>query len=410
MNAQLKNKGNAEERQRGSVLVLVAVSLTMMLVMLAFAFDYGWIILTKSELQSAADSAALAGAAQLMDEDEMLGISNFDNDLIEARDSAEEYAQLNEAANVYLSLDRNDENVIDGGVVVGYIEDPFDIESPMQTESIETYNSVEVVAERSDTLNGPLGLFLGGITGVNELNLRVRSTATLDDRVVGFGIASNWPKRLGILPFSLHIDRWNEAFATAYESNSVLPMDPSGPVIGAMGIPLFLHWMAGPTVVTFPTVKMYPYKEDTPGNFGTIDIGSADNSASVLKDQIENGASSDDMALICGLKLTDEDEDGIFTKWFNGDTGMSATLKESIVKIYGQPRILPLHRQMIYNGNNAMFEVCQYVGVKVVSMKMTGAEANRYIEVQPYQCVVREAEINPMAPHSKFVFALSLTR
>lgn len=396
------------ESQRGGVLVLVAVSLSVMLIMLAFAVDYGRMTLTASELQSAADAAALAGAAQLVDEDCLYGSSNIDNDIVEARSAAEQYAGLNQAGDVNLLLDRNDGNLSNGGVVIGYIDNPLDPNSPFLTESISEYNSVRVVVKLTQDMNGPLGLLFGGATGKNAVEMSAQSTATLDDRVVGF--AGYQPsQRSELLPFSLDVAIWDAVFHLAYQPQSSSISDPIGPVIGSIGMNVLLHWLSAPSVVTVPTVKIYPYKADAPGNFGTIDIGSNDNSASVLCDQILYGPTGADMALV-GLGELTLNTDLIFTKWFNGDTGMSATLKSAIEQIYNQPRVLPLHRQVLYTGNNAQFEVCRYVGVKIVGMKMTGAEANRYIEVQPTQVVSRHAVINPSAPHSHFLYAMSLTR
>lgn len=409
MNPYLQLPQNKRGNQQGSVLVLAAVSLTMMLLMLAFALDYGRIILTKSELQSAADAAALAGAAQLIDEDIMYGSPDIDNDIVQVRDYAEEFAGLNTAAKINLLVDRNDANSADGGVVVGYIDNPTDRNSPFVSESVSEYNSVRVVAALNQDFNGPLGLLLGSVTGIDEKEMAVESTATLDDRIVGFAVHQP-NQHLNILPFSLNVNTWDAAFQTAYQSQPSRIPDPMGPVIASIGMNALLNWLSAPAVVSVPTVKIYPYKTESPGNFGTIDIGSNDNSTSVLCDQILYGPTAEDIALIGGLALTDEDGNGVFTKWFNGDTGMSAALKSSIEQIYQQPRILPLHLQVIYNGNNAEFEVCRYVGVKVVGMKMTGAEAQRYIEVAPAQMVSRQAVINPSAPHSRFVYALSLTR
>src|SRR5947209_5275792 len=46
---------------------LMAILLTFMIGMMAFAIDVGWMVMAQSELQNCADSAALAGAGQLMD-------------------------------------------------------------------------------------------------------------------------------------------------------------------------------------------------------------------------------------------------------------------------------------------------------------------------------------------------------
>ncbi len=51
--------------KKGSVLVLVALCMTFILGMLALSVDMGWILVTRNQLQNAADSAALAGGSQL---------------------------------------------------------------------------------------------------------------------------------------------------------------------------------------------------------------------------------------------------------------------------------------------------------------------------------------------------------
>src|SRR5580704_15054473 len=53
-------------KRRGGIALLAAILSTFMIGMVAFAVDTSWIVLTRSELQNAADSAALAGAGQLM--------------------------------------------------------------------------------------------------------------------------------------------------------------------------------------------------------------------------------------------------------------------------------------------------------------------------------------------------------
>ncbi len=188
------------ESQYGGVLVLVAVSITMFCVMLAFALDYGRVILTKSELQAAADSAALAGAAKLVDEGVAEGDDSQDDNIIAARDYAEDFALQNAAGNQFLALDRNDANEVNGGVVVGYIDDPLDLGDEMVTDDVSLYNSVEVQTSLSHTMNSPLGLFLGGITGVQELEMSAKATATLEDRVVGFTPSES--ENLMMLPFT----------------------------------------------------------------------------------------------------------------------------------------------------------------------------------------------------------------
>ena len=65
-----------ERRRRGAVAPLTAVLLIPILGMLAFAIDIGYITETNLELQNAADAAALAGAAKLLDRGTLKGVPN----------------------------------------------------------------------------------------------------------------------------------------------------------------------------------------------------------------------------------------------------------------------------------------------------------------------------------------------
>ncbi|HQH73940.1 MAG TPA: pilus assembly protein TadG-related protein, partial [bacterium] len=105
---------NHREKQKGNVLVMVAVCLTLFFCFLALSVDIGWIMLTKSELQAAADSAALAGAAQLTDEDVLKGTPNQSDDVASARDFSQTFSSINTAAKESIQLDRNDANTADG--------------------------------------------------------------------------------------------------------------------------------------------------------------------------------------------------------------------------------------------------------------------------------------------------------
>ena len=53
-------------RRRGAVTTLVAFLLVPFVGMVAFALDIAWLVQSRSDLQNAADAAALAGAEQLM--------------------------------------------------------------------------------------------------------------------------------------------------------------------------------------------------------------------------------------------------------------------------------------------------------------------------------------------------------
>lgn len=385
------------KRAAGSILPLVAVSMTLLLLMLAMAVDLGWVVLAKNQLQNAADAAALAGASQLVDEDFLFGFTDPTDDIEESRDYAETFAGYNTAARRYLLLDRNEANDPNGGIVVGYIEDPLDLNSQLQTQGVSEYNSVRVAAKLGETTNGPLQLFFGALTGVDTLEMGAAATASIDDRVVGFALKGN--ETLDMLPFTVSVDVWDEGF----------PGDPIGaslwPLMGLEFLKLLAchpssHWQNG-------ILNIYPTALGE-GNFGTIDIGPPNNSTSDLVRQIQDGVSQADLDAIGGFELTDEDADGVFSKWLNGDTGVSAGIKSALESIIGQPRILPLFRNYSGPGNNRMYEIVRFAGVKIVSVKLTGYD--KYINVEPYQITTRQALIHANAPGSNLVYGISLTR
>ena len=66
MNMILHRRTKRVER-RGSITVLGAVFLVVVIAFMAFSIDYGYIVVTESELQNAADAGALSGARALKD-------------------------------------------------------------------------------------------------------------------------------------------------------------------------------------------------------------------------------------------------------------------------------------------------------------------------------------------------------
>ena len=51
-----------------------------------------------------------------------------------------------------------------------------------------------------------------------------------------------------------------------------------------------------------------------------------------------------------------------------GDTGISASIKDELSAIRGRPRIIPVYREVAGNGNNAIYTVVKFVGVRIVNV------------------------------------------
>ncbi len=408
-------------RQKGSVLVLVAVSITLFFLMFAFALDYGWMILARSELQAAADSAALAGAAKLADEDIVMGQPDQLDDITSARDFAEQFAGVNSAANRFLLLDRNDNNEVDGGVVVGYIDDPLDLNSAFETSSVSQYNSVEVRTSLTHALNGPLALFLGGVTGSPELEMSAQATATVDDRIVGFMPSSG--DNLMMLPFAAYEDTW-------YQS-----IDGSGDVDNFRVV----NGVVSSGADGIPEITLYPYRDSMvipgiKGNVGTLFIcGRSSVSTTTVNNHILYGISLADVVAAGELKLT-ENGSGEFTRWTPGESWMSSTWHYSLRNIRGQSRVIPLFRGAVNSqtapitlGNDSSairggempevccgiyqhYEIVEFKAVTVVDSQWPSSDYNKRWTVQPAQVMTDAALVDSSMPHSGLVYSLSLTR
>ncbi len=65
MNRQRQCNTQATQHQRGAVAIIVALCLTLLIGMLGLVLDLGHVYVAKTELQNAADAAALSGAKEL---------------------------------------------------------------------------------------------------------------------------------------------------------------------------------------------------------------------------------------------------------------------------------------------------------------------------------------------------------
>lgn len=59
------NRSRSARHRRGAMMVLIAICLPLLIIMAAFAVDVAWMQLTRTELRTATDSAARAGAKEL---------------------------------------------------------------------------------------------------------------------------------------------------------------------------------------------------------------------------------------------------------------------------------------------------------------------------------------------------------
>ncbi|HOW69142.1 MAG TPA: TadG family pilus assembly protein [Phycisphaerae bacterium] len=348
--------------RRGTAVVLTAISMTVLVGFAALAVDMGILYNVKAELQRTADSAAMAAAWQLLDPERLMGLPDMSEEISAAIGEASAYATRNKVAGEAPSLRTAD-------VVVGYISNPNNLAEEITTGDPSTYNSVQVIVRRDSLQNGPIPLLFGRIFGLTSADVSAKATAVFKDGVIGFRTTGP-TDTVDMLPFALHIDSWNDMRHPAH-----------GPIVDN-----YSYDKATQTVTAgsdgISEFNLYPgagVDQLPPGNFGTVDLGAPTNATTAIARQIVYGLNETDLAYFGGeIKLG---ADG--TLLLNGDTGLSAGFSDELAAIVGKQRIIPIFSRVDGYGENAMFTIMGFGGIRILNVKLTGAMNKKQVIIQP---------------------------
>jgi hypothetical protein len=220
---------------------------------------------------------------------------------------------------------------------------------------------------RSAAINGSLKLFFGGALGHSTQDMAAKATATYKGggSIVGFKVAAGSSTNAKLLPFALDVNTWNAA------------------VNGNTGLPDLFSYNPITKLVTLGSdgireINLYPQKGIAPGNFGTVNIGTSNNSTATVIQQILNGIGSNDLAGYGGQLVLGNT--GTIT--LSGNPGISAAFKDSLTAIIGQPRVIPIFSPpVIGNGTNSNFSIVGFGGIIITQVKLTGLV--KQLTIQP---------------------------
>ena len=283
--------------------------------------------------------------------------------LADARSMAAQYAAANPVLSDPPCVDQNPSNLITGDVVIGHLADLFDANAQMILTNPLDFNAVQVRVQRTEMVNGEVKFFFAQVLGNTSAAAQATATAAFDRNIRGFRIPGDG-SNLGILPFALDDDTWNDLLAGLTDDDwywdNVNETISSGSD-GAL------------------EVNLFPQGMGSPGNRGTIDIGSNNNSTNDIARQILYGVSPADLAYHEGKLELDESGE----LFLNGDTGISAGVKDELDEIKGEPRIIPIFREVNGPGNNAMYTIVKFVGIRIMEVKLTGQMSQKRVIIQP---------------------------
>ncbi|WP_442485769.1 pilus assembly protein TadG-related protein [Aeoliella sp. SH292] len=374
----------ARQSRRGAITILAAILCVVLLGMVAFAVDIGYVLSSKEEIQRTADAAALAAAwefaAKLNDGETAV------NAVAYGRTAGNQYSSANRVGTVEPKVALNTSNSPSGDMVFGYINDFSNPAAVFDTTSIDRYNAVRVKVRRDETLNGELPLFFARIFGHDSQSVYAEATAALARDVKGFETPSDgsW---LDLLPITLDYDTW-----MAWKA-------------GTVGTDNFTYYKENGQVSSGPDgeleVNLYPIGNGSPGNRGMVDIGSNNNSTADIARQIVYGISAADLAYHGG-KLEFDQCGKLF---LNGDTGISAGVKDELASIIGDPRIIPIFEAVHGPGNNAIYTIVAWQGIRIVDVKLTGPMNKKHVTIQMAPAVGRGVIPATTVGKSNYVFS-----
>ncbi len=347
--------------RQGAVTILAALLSIVMLAMVAFSVDVGYVLSVKEELQRTADATALAAVwdygKHMADKvDYQISESN-------ARQTAQQYATRNVIANGGPLLDQNSSNSANGDLVFGFVNDFYHPQMTTGNASpTKPYNAVRVLVRRDSGLNGEAPMFFGRLFGLTGTPLQAEATAALIRDVKGFSTPHNG-ENLDLLPYALDLETWDSWMAGTGDDDWYWNSESKSISPGSDG------WLE---------VNLFPQGTGSPGNRGTVDIGSSNNSTSDIARQILYGINAADMAYMGGSLAFDASG----KLYLNGDTGISAGVKDELAAIKGQPRCIPIFSEVSSPGNNATYTIVKWMGIRIMDVKLTGPMSKKHVTIQ----------------------------
>jgi hypothetical protein len=301
--------------------------------MCAYSIDVGYIIVCHTDLQNAADAAALAGAERLQGlyVQYMSPGANQSSILTTATTNvapsggapgspmytAEQFACYNKAGGVYIQ-------VPDSDVVFGVT----DSSGNFSTTYTGFPNTIQVTTRRDDTANTPLPLYFGPLFNKSSQSMTAVARATIYTGDVSTlqGIPG---VNAHILPVALDVNIWQMfvGLRAGPNGSKTVGQSPDGTVVYN-------------STNNLPQLHIYPNDTNTPASFGLIDIGPPSNNVPAFRAWIDDGETPNDISYLLTNNLLPVSLQNP-VNWKVGP-GMKSTLQTNFASVMWQPNMIPL--------------------------------------------------------------------
>ena len=362
---------NELSSRKGAIAVFAAAMLMIAVGFAAFTVDFGMVALTKAQMQSAADSAAHAATLEIarsFGPGSELTLTNAESI---ARQRAVEMIARFRTGDVARSEADEIRDVRVGRRSWNEAQQQW-----VEEWGVSPYNMVEVTVRRTSADTTALPMTFARVLGRDSFELTATSVAALYPGV-GFTLnpgPEESPETIDILPIALDLGSWNDLLEQYYSGVNHGYNDGYSWTSEA-GI-------ENGTADGIPEISMYPdlNSGEAPGNRGTVDLGSPNNSTSDLKRQIVYGLNAWDLSFFPDNTISFNSSGALY---LNGDTGISAGIEDALESIIGQVRAIPIFIEVTGQGNNAVYTVVKFVGIRIMDVKLSGGPKKRHLTVQP---------------------------
>jgi Flp pilus assembly protein TadG len=163
---------SALHNERGTVVIVVALFLITLIGFAALAIDVGHMMVTRNELQNAADAAALATMKKLGDTYSTMTYSAQQSYVAVLSDFAPT-AQAVASSNIAAGKSVNINQGVD--VILG----DWDFNTNTFTPGLTRPDAVRVITRRDGSANGPVPTFFAGVLGLSTIPVSARATAAV---------------------------------------------------------------------------------------------------------------------------------------------------------------------------------------------------------------------------------------
>mgnify|MGYP003941078389 CR=1 FL=1 len=331
--------------QRGFQIIQTLGLFLLTLMASAFAIDFSYYYAAQNQLQTAADSASLAGATELYRDTSVDSLTKQDN----ARDAAQDLVDENMPGMV---LDSSD-------VVFGYVDpatkkyDSSSFRTPTTNTDYSStggYNAVWVkVRKGGDGPNAALNTIMGNLFGITQMNAEAQSVALVDQTV-------NTITDGGLRPIYVCESQFNQTMTDGIpENNTVRIYGDHAEVDGTQN------------TTNCPALSS--------GNWGFADFtdcSSGTVGASTIATWFASGYPGSVTAGQC-----------YSTKPGN----FIASIRTELDTLVSNQTIfpVPLYDSWSGNGSNGQVNVSGFAGFKITDYVATGSQSGRYIEGHFYR-------------------------